>query len=307
MRKKYSISFFALGLVLLFISACGATATPGGTSSLTPLQVIQKSANTMKQLKSAHIELQSTSNVQAAGATTGTPTSTTTPMASNTTVNITGTGDEALPNLEQLKLTINQGTTIAEIVQEDKVYVQNAQGKWYVLNKSSLQGTIGNPFSGFNVDQNTLLALVQGSKIADHGDQLLNGHSLRHITADLDRDGIRQLLKDNPQFSDGISQQNIDAILDKAKTLEASVDVWIDESKFYVHRTEVKLNLNADTSSVSGTPTTIGTVPTHIATKLDSIIDLSKFDDPVTIIPPTNATPTTDPTIILSETGANKP
>ncbi|GAC1394427.1 MAG: hypothetical protein NVS4B11_09260 [Ktedonobacteraceae bacterium] len=307
MRKKYAISSLALMLTVLFVSACGATITlPGSGSSLTPLQVLQNSATAMKQLKSAHIELQNTSNLQALGTTSATPAATT-PTANNVTVNVTASGDEALPDQEQLKLTINRGTSLTEILQGDKVYVQNAQGKWYVFDKASLQGIVGNTFSGFNVDQNTLLGVIQHAKITDHGDQQLNGQSLRHITADLDKDGLRQLLKDNPQFGGGLSQQDIGSILDKAKAFQSSVDVWIDETKFYVHRTEVKLNLDADTSSVGGTPTIAGTVPSNIATKLDSIIDLSKFDDPVTITPPTNATPSNDPTVILGSVGNNQP
>lgn len=309
MRKNYVMPFLALLLTALFASACGSTVTsPGSGSSLTPLQVLQKSADAMKQLKSAHVEIQNTSNVQTSGSTSATPTTATgTPTANNLTVKLTGSGDEALPDQEQLKLTINQGTTLSEILKGEKVYVQNTQGKWYVFDKSSLQGAVGNTFSGFNIDQNTLIGLIQHAKITDHGTQQLNGQNLRHITADLDKTALSQLLKDNPQLSGGISQQNIDAVLNKTKSFQSSVDVWIDETQFYVHRTEFKLSLDADTSSLSGTPTVAGTVPTNVTSNQDSIIDLSKFNVPVTITPPTNATPTNDPTVILGGAGNNKP
>lgn len=308
MRKSYAIPFLALLLTALFASACSSTVTtPSSGSSLTPLQVLQKSADAMKQLKSSHVEIQNTSTVQTAGATSVTPTTTGTPAANNITVKLTGSGDEALPDSEQIKLTINQGTTLSEILQGQKVYVQNAQGKWYVLDKSSLQGAVGNTFSGFNIDQNTLIGLIQHAKITDHGAQQLNGQSLRHITADLDKAALAQLLKDNPQLSGGISQQNIDAVLSKTKSFKSSVDVWIDETQFYVHRTEFKLSLDLDTSSISGTPTVAGTVPTSVTSNQDSIIDLSKFNVPVTITPPTNAIPTNDPTVILGGAGNNKP
>ncbi len=308
MRKNYVMPFLALLLTALFASACGSTVTtPGSGSSLTPLQVLQRSADAMKQLKSAHVEIQNTSNVQTSGATSATPTTTGTPSANNITVKLTGSGDEALPDQEQLKLTINQGTTLSEILKGEKVYIQNTQGKWYVFDKTSLQGAVGNTFSGFNIDQNTLIGLIQHAKITDHGTQQLNGQNLRHITADLDKTALSQLLKDNPQLSGGISQQNIDAVLNKTKSFQSSVDVWIDETQFYVHRTEFKLSLDADTSSLSGTPTVAGTVPTNVTSNQDSIIDLSKFNVPVTITPPTNATPTNDPTVILGGAGNNKP
>ncbi len=309
MRKSYAIPFLALLLTALFASACSGTVSsgPGSGSSLTPLQVLQKSADAMKQLKSSHIEIQNTSNVQTTGATSATPTTTGTPTANNITVKLTGSGDEALPDQEQLKLTINSGTTLSEILQGQKVYVQNAQGKWYVFDKNTLQGYVGNTFSGYNIDQNTLLGLIQHAKITDYGTQQLNGQSLRHISAALDKTALSQLLKDNPELSGGINQQDIDNVLSKAKSFQSTVDVWIDETQFYVHRSEFKLSLNADTSSISGTPTVAGTVPTSITTNQDSIIDLSKFNDPVTITPPTDATPTNDPTVILGGAGSNKP
>jgi hypothetical protein len=308
MRKSYAIPFLALLLTALFATACGTvSSTPGSGSSLTPLQVLQKSATAMQQLKSSHVEIQNTSNVQTTGATSATPTTTGTPTANNITIKLTGSGDQALPNQEQLKLTINQGTTLSEILQGQKVYVQNAQGKWYVFDKATLQGYVGNTFSGYNIDQKTLLGLIQNAKITDYGTQTLNGQSLRHIGAALDKTALSQLLKNNPELSGGISAQEIDTVLSKAKSFQSTVDVWIDETQFYVHRSEFKLSLNADTSSLSGTPTVAGTVPTSITTNQDSIIDLSKFNDSVTITPPTDATPTNDPTVILGGAGNNKP
>jgi len=321
MLKRQAIPLFALLLTALFVSACGsATTTTGTPSKLTPSQILQNSANTMKQLKSAHVELQNTTAIQglgsaiasasgtpAAGALTPTPAAGT-PNANNASIKVTGTGDELLPDAAQFKLTLNKGTTISQVLQGNKVYIQNAQGKWYVLDKAALQSTAGgSTFSGFNVDQNSLLGLLQHAKITDHGDQQLNGESLRHITADLDKQGLSQLIKDNPQFGGSGGQQNIDAVLAKTKTFQSSVDVWIDEAKYYVHRTEVKISLGIDASAASGTPTATGATPKIVTTSQDSIIDLSKFNDPVTITPPANATPTNDPTVVLGGVGNAKP
>jgi hypothetical protein len=302
-KKKYIVLFVSLGTLLLLISACSQPITGPGSgtgSSLTPLQVLQKSANTMQQLKSAHVEMQSADSLQAANATTttGTPaTSTSTPTTFSLTIK--GSGDEALPDQEQLSLTVNQNTHLSEIVQGNKVYVQNAQGQWYVLDKSAFQGIIGNPFSGINVDQNSLLALIQNSQITDHGTQALNGQNLRHITAILNKEGLRQLLNDNPQLAGNLGQQNIDTILNNTKSFVSSVDVWIDETQFYVHRSELKLNLTADTSGLNGTPSTSSSLPSSITANIDTTIDLSKFNVPVTITPPTNAISTNNPGVIF--------
>ena len=301
-HTKYTVGFVALALMTLLISACsqptlptGGNAGSAGTSNLTPLQVLQNSANAMKQLKSAHVQLQSTNNIQttAAAGTSATPT----PTTINAT--LSGSGDEALPDQEQLKLTINQNTNVAEIVQGNKVYVQNAQGQWYVLDKSTFQGIVGNPFSGITIDQNSLLGLIQHTQITDHGTQALNGENLRHITAVLDKEGLRQLLQNNPQLQGSFGQQNIDTLLNNTKSFQSSVDVWIDETQFYVHRTELKLKIIADTSAVGGTPAAGITLPAGVVTNLDTTVDLSKFNAPVTITPPSNAIPTSDPATIL--------
>src|SRR6266478_4495429 len=68
--------------------------------------------------------------------------------------------------------------------------------------------------------------------------------------------------------------------------------VQIDESTFYVHRTELKFNLSADLNSL------IGASGKSVTTTFDSTVDLSKFNTPVTIAPPANAIPTDNPFVI---------
>jgi hypothetical protein len=306
MRKRYVVLVLSLITTALLISACSQPITgptTGTGSSLTPLQVLQNSANAMQQLKSAHVEIQATNSVQGinATATAGTPTATSTagtPTPKTFSLTIKGSGDEALPDQEQLSLLVNQNIHLAEIVQGNKVYVQNAQGQWYVLDKSAFQSVVANPFAGVNFDQNSLLALIQHTQITDHATQALNGQNLRHITATLDKDGVRQLLNDNPQLAGSLGQQNIDSMLNNTKSFLSSIDVWIDETQFYVHRTELKLNLLADTSGLSGTPGTT-TLPSSVTTNLDTIVDLSKFNVPVVITPPTNAISTNNPAAIF--------
>lgn len=309
--KQYKRTNVLLALVaalaLLLVSACGSIGIGGSSgSSLTAGQVLQNSLNAMKQLKSVHFNVKMTGNVQsntaAATPTTGTPT------PSSVSINLTGSGDEALPDQQSLHLTVGQSVTgqsanFAEIILQDKVYIQNTKGQWYVIDKSKL-GAAGNPFSGINIDQNALLGLLQNSKITDHGDETLNGQSLRHISAVLNKDGLKQLLENNAQLKQLFGQQNIDTVIDNAKTFQSSVDVWIDETKFYVHRTELKLNLNADLTSlknaVTPTATVTAAIPSNVTTSLDSIVDLSKFNEPVTIIAPANAIPTDNPITIFT-------
>jgi len=301
----YKVRYIPLVLlpVLLLISACSPSLGTGN-SSLTVLQVLQNSAKAMKDLKSAHIETKTTGTLQTLG-TPGTPTPTT---ASSLMFKVSGSGDEALPAQEQLQVTVSQGengtpANLAEIVQGDKVYIQNTKGQWYVLNKSELEGFTGNPFSGINgLDPNALLGLLQDTQITDHGDELLNGVSLRHISVALDKAGFKKILDSDPQLGNLFGQQNVDTLLNSTKLFASSLDLWIDETNFYVHRTEFKINVDEDISSLSQSLTPVVTfpLPAGVITSFDSTLDLSKFNDPVMITPPTGAIPTDNPISIFS-------
>jgi hypothetical protein len=298
--KKYKGSSVVIGLalaaMLLIVSACSAPGATGsnGNSSLTVLQVLQKSAGTMQKLKSVHFDTTTNGSFQGNSSSSA--------SSSNAiTVNLKGSGDELMPDQQQAHITLNNMLNLAEVVTTDKVYVQNPQGKWYVLDKSSLQGEAGSLLNGSNVfNMNDLLPILEQVQLTDHGDQSLNGQSLRHITATLDKNALQKILTSDSQLSNAIGKQNVDKILNSTKSLKSTLDVWIDETNFYVHRMELKLNANEDLSSL-GTPGTNGniTLPSNATVTLDSIVDLSKFNQPVTITPPTNAIPASSPGVIF--------
>ncbi len=290
---------FALAVAMvLLISACSQT-TPGSstTSSLAPIDVLQKSADAMKQLKSSHVEIMSKSNLQTSGGTSATTnngkTSTSSASSSNSNFVLTASGNQALPDGgEQLAVNLNT-VKLNEILKGDNIYVQNSQGQWYVLNKSDFANLVSNPFSGISFDQNTLLGAIENIKLDDHGSETLNGQSLRHLTATLDKDALKTIVTQNPQLKSAFGQQDINAVLNNTKKFLSTVDVWIDEKQFYVHRTQLKWNVDADTSSVGNG------APSSVLSTLDTTLDLSNFNVPVTITPPTNAIPTTNPAAIF--------
>ena len=264
----------------------------------------------MSKLNSAHIDLKVNGSGQAVtNNTTTTPTAvSSTPTVNQVSFNLTGTGDETLPSAESIQFTVTQTATnttnhLAQIVQGDKVYIQNTKGQWYVLDKSVLKGYVDNPFSCIqSPDLTELIGLLEHTQITDNGVQSLNGQSLRHITIALDKTALKQFLSNNQQLIDILGQQNLNAIIDNTKSFSSSVDLWIDETTYYVHRTELKFNLSADTSTLGQyvTPvTSAALVPSNVTTNLDSIVDLSNFNAPVTITPPTNAIPTSDPTTVF--------
>lgn len=284
-QKKFFLMCIPLVMLVLLISACSPSGGSGG-SNLTVLQVLQNSAKAMQQLKSAHIDFSLTGTAQA---------STTSSSSSAVNFSVKGYGDEALPGEQSLHITTAQGSTLAEIVLGNKVYIQNTKGQWYVLDKSSLQGVTTNPFAGIDLsNMNTILALAQHARLTDHGDQNLNGQSLRHITIALDKQGLQQLLTQNGQLASVIGQQAVNAIINGTQGFNSTLDLWIDETHFYIHRTELKLNVSATTA------TTGGNAPANVSTTIDSIVDLSKFNQPVNITAPSNAIPTNNPISIFS-------
>ena len=322
MKKcKEPYSFLVLVMILLLMSACSAPVIGTGGSALTALQVLQNSSAAMKQLKSVHFDLSAasivhTSNVPTTASATSTTTSamptTTAPVPGQASLSITGHGDESLPGQQSLQITVIQSGTgqnisLSEILLGSKVYVQNPKGQWFVLDKSVLEGFIANPFAGINVDPLAFLGLLQDATIVDHGTELLNGQDLRHISATLDKAALKLLLNNNTLLNKLFGQQNITNVLDRARGLQSSLDLWIDETNFYVHRTELKFSLDEGLSTLGAsiTPTAtagVGVLPA-LTVNFDSIVDLSNFNQPVTITLPANAIPTDNPFNIFGTGG----
>ncbi len=320
-KRKEPYSFLVLVMILLLMGACSAPVIGTGGSALTALQVLQNSSAAMKQLKSVHFDLSAASIVHTSNlptTTSATPTTTsampttTAPVPGQVSLSITGHGDESLPGQQSLQITVIQSGTgqnisLSEILLGSKVYVQNPKGQWFVLDKSVLEGFIANPFAGINVDPLAFLGLLQDATIIDHGTELLNGQDLRHISATLDKAALKLLLNNNTLLNKLFGQQNITNVLDRARGLQSSLDLWIDETNFYVHRTELKFSLNEGLSSLgaSVTPTAtagVGVLP-GLTVNFDSIVDLSNFNQPVTITLPANAIPTNNPFNIFGTSG----
>ncbi len=320
-KRKEPYSFLVLVMILLLMGACSAPVIGTGGSALTALEVLQNSSAAMKQLKSVHFDLSAasivhTSNVPVGASATPTTTSamptTTAPVPGQVSLSVTGHGDESLPGQQSLQITVIQSGTgqnisLSEILLGSKVYVQNPKGQWFVLDKSVLEGFIANPFAGINVDPLAFLGLLQDATIIDHGTELLNGQDLRHISATLDKAALKLLLNNNTLLNKLFGQQNITNVLDRARGFQSSLDLWIDETNFYVHRTELKFSLDEGLSSLgaSVTPTATASVAVlpGLTVNFDSIVDLSDFNQPVTITLPVNAIPTDNPFNIFSTSG----
>jgi hypothetical protein len=300
MHKQHTILIFLVMIALvLVLSACSGSSQAAG-------QVLLNSTNTMKQLKTVHVDMGMTMGINISGLTS--PTSGSTPTNS---VNITlsGSGDEVFPDQASLKFTTSTGSsafTLAEILKGNSVYIQNTKSQWYVLDKSAMFGKVNmsDRFSSTSIpDFNKLLQIAeQDAKVTDHGDQSLNGTNLRHITVTLDKNGFEELLKNIGQLNSVTSatQQSLNDLFKSVNGLNTSMDFWIDESTSYLHHMEMKMSFSMDTSNfITPTPgTTKG--PSGISLNLDMTMDLSRFNDSsIKIAAPANAIPTSNPGVIF--------
>ncbi len=289
---KMRYLFLSLVIVLLFVSACSSLIGAPG-SSQTALQILQKSSNAMKGLKTVHFDMNAGETLKLSTSPSTTP--------NNSTVNVKASGDEVMPNQVSLQLTtglngsISSNFKLAETITGGKVYIQNTKGQWFVLDESQFKAAGSNPFAGTDISgYNTLLDLAQKATFVDHGDQALNGVSLRHITVTLGNNTLSDLLKATGALNklSAQQQQDVNKLLSNIKLQNASLDLWVDESTYYVHQMEIKFTMNINTSAfVTPTPGS-SSAPSNISTALDITINYSNFNAPITIKAPANATPT---------------
>jgi hypothetical protein len=305
-KGRYMFGLLATVAMLLIMSACSLGSGSTGSGSKTGAQILQNTANTMKQLKAIHLNMQVNTQIGAVGL-TPTPGSTT---PTNINLNINANGDAVMPGQTSLKLNISGfsglNLNLAEILKGDKAYIQNSKGQWYIMDKSRLLGSNGssNPLSSASVPNfNQLIDIGQHAQLTDHGDQSLNGQNLRQITVTLDKNALKDLLNSTGQLKGltGSSQRVFEQFKNSIKNFQATLDFWIDESTSYLRRVEMKLNLNLDTRSFATPGTTSSKMPPAVTLRSDTIVDLSRFNDPsITITAPANTIPTDNPSTIFS-------
>src|SRR5260370_25230072 len=291
-KGRYMFGLLTTIAILLIMSACslgsGSTGS-GAPGSKTGAQVLQNTANTMKQLKAVHLDMQVNTKIGAVGM-RPTPGSTT---PTNINFNINANGVAGMPGQVSLKLNIGGFSglklNLAEILKGDKVYIQNSKGQWYMMDKSRLFGSNGssNPLSSASVPNfKQLIDIGQHAQFTDHGDQSLNGQHLRHITVTLDKNALKDLLNSTGQLKGltGSSQQVFKQFMSSIKNFQATLDFWIDESTSYLHRVEMKLNLNLATRSFATPGTTSSNMPSAVTLRSDTLADLTRFNDPAITI-----------------------
>jgi len=292
--KRFCLIVFTITTALLVV-AC-APGNPGSTSAsnYTPQQVLERSAEAMQHITSSQFALDTTLSLSGLPTDLGTEppadTETETAMPSELNITVTGTGVQALPEQMQLDLAItaaDQTTETSQILDGENVYIQNPQdGSWYVIDRQAFEGSASNLYSGYSIDQQTLLASLQTIALEDRGLEDRNGQQLRHIHATLTEEDVKRLFDENPQLKNQFSMTDIDTLLESVQTFDSTIDLWIDEQDFYLHETQFTLNLSTATDSESTDGVTVA---------LDMNVKLSEFNQPVDITPPAEAVPIENP------------
>ena len=273
MLKKYKGHVWLTGLValLFLLTACGA----GGSTP--PAQTLQNSITAMRQLKSVHFDLQSTTNVQ------------TTPQNNGNnpgvSFNVTGHGDAAAPNQVTLNLSMGQNPLLALISTGGKVYIQGSNGKWYVVDQSQIPDGFQ---KFFQQDLGQIEVDLEKAQLIDHGQEVVGGVALDHITATFDAATLQQI---STQFNDLLPasmQSNQNALK------QAALDLWIDQSTWYIHQAKLNVAASVDLSKlpkISVNGQTINLPAKVLPITLTAQVGFSKFNQPVNIQPPSGAVP----------------
>lgn len=272
--KRYRMSLITL---IFFLTACSTSSLASSLPS--PAQMLQNSANAMSQLKSAHIDFQANLNIQVV---------TTTPTNSNANglaFDVTGHSDVAAPDKVSLDLSLGQTPLFSLRVIGQKVYAHGKDGSWLLLDKSQVKDGVQNFFSQ-SLTQRTaqIMAMLQNAKLTDHGQESLNGKTLEHLTVTLDQQSLKALSEQlNGMLSTDLqSGQN--------QLQQATLDLWIDQSTWYVHQAKLDVVTHVDGSKIPMLAEQQGNGSAAIVpVELKIQVNFSKFNEPVDIQAPANA------------------
>lgn len=285
---------------MLIVSACSSPLSNFGMFST--YQLLAQSVIAMRQVTSTHIALQVSGSTHLSQAVLpGIP--------QDEQIMITGTGDEALPRMGQEQLQLAVKTTTGSPLQVNEVYSQRhlfvqsgAQGTWFEVDTNSLprvQSLIQSLIPQ-NLDLGTLLTLAQHVQVSDKGSETIAGQALHHVSVAFDTAGLQQLLAASHPATQQ-EQQVITALRQDLRVANGTLDLWIDSATSLIHRVELKGQIEASINP-QGTTTQPGAQamqPLIVASTFDGRVDLSNFNQQVSISLPTNAVQVQLPTLAL--------
>ncbi|HEY3991606.1 MAG TPA: LppX_LprAFG lipoprotein [Ktedonobacteraceae bacterium] len=267
---KKSLALMGMLALLFILGACSAP----GAGSTSPSQTLLNSGTAMSKLTSVHFDLQTSVAVQSNSS-----------SANGVTYTVTGQGDAAAP--DKVAVNLSAGSPLLSLVSSGQtVYVQLKGGQWYSVDKSKIKNAEQNFFSqSLATRLGQIMGVLQNAQLTDHGQETINGQSLDHITATLDAQTLKSLSSELNGLAPANDQSNLNQIT------KAVLDVWIDPTTSYVHVAKIDVVTQVDASALdqfSGQKTgATGALPIEMKAQ----VTFSKFNQPVTIVPPANSTP----------------
>ena len=306
--KKYGSMLIVCILMCLF-AGCGlgnggsstGTGKPTATPTPTAAQLLQKTQTAMKQLKSAHDNMTMKMQVDAQ-AKDNNGKSVNVSLGTNTKLD----GDVASPKQGSLQMQVEAATggktltyNLSEMMKDNKLYLKKDQAQWYVIDNpsSAVSDALPGGTDNFDLSQ-TYLDQLQGAKPQDRGVETLDGQPVRHLTVKLDKAALMKLMQTNKQLSGGMSQQSGEDFLKSVTTADGSIDMWINTNNSYLQKIDVEMMMSIDTSQSSASTSS---TPVKGTVNMSIVQTLSKFDQPVKIDVPQNATPTNNILEVLGQ------
>jgi hypothetical protein len=301
-KTQGSFITLMLGSILLcLLSACSGptnamasspaskpTVAPTGkaSTSVTATQTLRNVATAMKKTKYYHLKSDIQSTVKP-GAQSSFPVQT---ISTTTTVE----GDIIQPDQASLHTVVTASTTqgkltsITEIKVGHKLYIQNPNNQqWAVVNMGSSADA-----SGSSGDYDRMLLLSQKGNITDHGENILNGQKLRHITVVLNSSALKDLMNSSSGLFRSLSSRQFDVnkLMKSITFHNATEELWIDETTAHLVQTELKVDMAMNMAALLGSSATNASMPPFDVTS-DEVVLYSKYDVPVTITVPAKAIP----------------
>jgi hypothetical protein len=165
--------------------------------------------------------------------------------------------------------TMDQKQNTDEVIDGDKLYMQNKLGKWFVIGNGAASTKPA-------VASEKFFQLAMQGKITDKGHVMMDGVQVRHITSVISN-----------ATSNSLSGMFGSNLTNGAGSKNVTLDFWIDENTNYIH--EITMRFAITTGSSRTTMTWDANVQENF----------SNFNRPVTITIPTHAIPATSVNEVL--------
>lgn len=309
-QMSWAVLFLALLLVMVAVAGCGGSSSssgstsssPAATAGLTADQIVQQSAEKMKDVKSASVTADVALQVQ------GDPTKMTDPtskalLSQGLSLHMDGKS-QTDPLATDMKVSVGiagQNIDVGVIADGDKAWVEY-QSKYYKVDQKNAKSVTSAAGSGLSpMDQ----LKKQGIDVSNWGltyelvgTEDVAGTQAYHVKATVDTKAmVADLMKQmsNPdlgsqlgdpatakQLQQGLAQNKaqIDELSKSVK--DASGDYWYAVDTLYL--TKASWNVALDTKGQKGMQGVDGMT-------LKADMTMSGFNEPVTVSPPANALP----------------